>query len=63
MSRVDPGLGHPKVTFPAVIDEILPPLLVFFSKVDLASVRDEKPSNESANETHRAADDESVSHP
>jgi hypothetical protein len=62
MRRVDLGLGHPKVPFPAVNDEILPPLLVFFSKVDLASVGNEKPSDESANKTHRAADDECVSH-
>jgi len=62
MSRADLGLGHPKVTFPAVIDEILPPLLVLFGKIDLACVGNKEPSNKSANKTHRAADDECVSH-
>jgi len=62
MGRVDFGLGHPKVSFPAICDKVLPPLLVFFSKVDLACVGNKEPSNESANETHRAADDECISH-
>jgi len=62
MSRVDIGLSYSKVTFPAICDEVLPPLLVLFGEVDLSCVGNEEPSDECANESHRAADDERVSY-
>jgi len=62
MGRVDLGLGHPKVSFPAICDKVLLPLLILFGKVDLACVGNKEPSDESADKTHRAADDECVSH-
>jgi len=62
MIRVDLGLSYSKVTFPAICDEILPPFLVLVGEVDLSCVGNEEPSNECADKSHRAADDERVSY-